>query len=49
MLNLPDVLTGEELAFVREELDEASFTDGKLTAHGLARDAKNNQQLERKG
>ncbi len=47
MLNLPDVLTGEELAFVREELQAAAFVDGKLTATGLAQEAKNNQQLER--
>lgn len=47
MIVLPNVLTSEELTYVREELDAATFEDGKLTAHGAARDAKNNEQIKR--
>ena len=49
MLNLSNVLTGEELAYVRDELQASNFVDGKLTATGAAKDAKNNEQLEREG
>ncbi len=48
MLVLPQVLTAEELSFVREELVSAEFTDGKRTATGGAADVKNNQQIHRK-
>ncbi|RYD21989.1 MAG: Fe2+-dependent dioxygenase [Verrucomicrobiaceae bacterium] len=47
MIVLPDVLTPEELAYVREELQTASFEDGKLTAHGSAKNVKNNLQIQR--
>lgn len=47
MIVLPNVLTAEELAYVREELSLAAFEDGKLTAHGGARAVKNNLQIKR--
>jgi PKHD-type hydroxylase len=47
MILLPDVLTAEELAFVREEIADASFEDGKRTASGSAQAVKNNEQLAR--
>jgi PKHD-type hydroxylase len=47
MLVLPEVLTPEELAYIREELQNATFEDGKLTAHGSARGVKNNLQIQR--
>lgn len=47
MIVLPDVLTAEELAYVREELQTASFEDGKLTAQGSAKGVKNNLQIQR--
>jgi len=47
MIVLPDVLTAEELAYVREELQTAGFEDGKLTAHGSAKGVKNNLQIQR--
>lgn len=47
MILIPDVLTAEELSYVQDELQKASFEDGKLTANGSAKDVKNNQQLQR--
>jgi PKHD-type hydroxylase len=47
MILLPDVLTPEELAFVQREVAAANFEDGKLTAHGMAKEVKHNQQLQR--
>jgi PKHD-type hydroxylase len=49
VLALPEVLTDEELIYVREALKAADFVDGKLTAQGLAKDAKKNEQLKRDG
>ncbi|MCP5537459.1 MAG: Fe2+-dependent dioxygenase [Akkermansiaceae bacterium] len=49
MIVLPDVLTAEEVAAIRDALAIATFEDGKLTAFGPAREAKNNPQLEREG
>ena len=47
MIVLPQILTEEVLDYVTEELARASFEDGKLTAQGSAKDAKNNLQLQR--
>lgn len=47
MIVLPDVLTSEELAYIRETLEDAAFEDGRLTAHGSARNVKNNLQIQR--
>lgn len=44
---LPNVLTPEELDFCHEILINSSFEEGKLTAQGAARQAKNNEQLQR--
>ena len=47
MIVLPNVLTPEELDFCHEILINSSFEEGKLTAQGAARQAKNNEQLQR--
>ena len=47
MIILQDVLTAEELAYVRVELSAAQFEDGRLTAHGAAREVKHNLQIKR--
>lgn len=47
MLHVPEILTAEELSFVRAEIDSAEFVEGKLTAKGAAKNVKNNQQLSR--
>lgn len=38
------LIDGEELAGIRHELTQLQYVDGKATAKGLAREAKNNQQ-----
>lgn len=46
MIVIPDVLLEEEAAAVHAHLQKLSFVDGKLTARGIARDVKNNLQLD---
>ena len=46
---LEGVLSGDELALIRQVLELAAFEDGKLTASGLAAAAKQNLQLKREG
>jgi PKHD-type hydroxylase len=43
---IQNVIDAETLASIREVLRDARFEDGKLTATGMARDVKNNQQLD---
>ena len=45
MLEIPDLLTPEQLRQCRAALDGASWQDGRLTAGHLAVEAKDNQQL----
>lgn len=44
---IPDVLNPDELQSLRENLSQAEFADGKLTAGWHAKLVKNNQQLKR--
>src|ERR671912_72210 len=44
MLLIADVLSAEDLARVRQGLDEAPFADGRRTAGGAARQGKANRQ-----
>jgi PKHD-type hydroxylase len=43
------ILERSELQQIVSSLSHQTFVDGRLTAHGLAREVKNNLQLERKG
>ncbi len=45
LLQIPDVLTGEQVARFRKELDAAEWVDGKVTAGPQSAKAKNNLQL----
>ncbi len=45
MLQIPNVLTPEQVQQCRQALDQADWTDGRATAGHLAQKAKNNQQL----
>ena len=45
ILCVPDVLTPEELTFIRAELEGASFADGASTAGWSAREVKKNLQV----
>lgn len=45
LLQIPDILTAEELAEVRRLLADADWVDGKVTAGTQAATVKNNQQL----
>lgn len=45
LLKLPDVLTAEELAHIRNLLKQGHWTDGRSTAGTQAALVKNNQQL----
>ena len=49
MLQIPDVLTPDEVAHCRAILDAASWTDGNVTSGFQAAMAKNNQQLPQDG
>lgn len=42
---ISNVLSSDEVLAAREELEHASFQDGKATAQGHAKQIKNNQQL----
>lgn len=44
---IPDLVTAEELAVIREKLAPAEFADGKATAGWHARLVKDNEQLPR--
>ncbi len=46
LVALPEVLGRDTAAEIAAALAGAPFGDGKATAHGAARDAKNNQQLD---
>ena len=43
---IPDVLTPEELAVVRDYISRAEFVDGKLSAGSEAVDVKNNLEMQ---
>ncbi|MBR7889759.1 Fe2+-dependent dioxygenase [Marinomonas sp. A79] len=45
LLHLKQVFTPEQVKSIREHLDTARWTDGKLTAGNASRDQKTNQQL----
>jgi PKHD-type hydroxylase len=45
LLQIPNVLSGEELMYAKKLLAEASWVDGKVTAGTQAAVVKNNQQL----
>jgi PKHD-type hydroxylase len=45
LLQIPDVLTGEQVARFRKELDAAEWVDGKVTAGPQSAKAKDNLQL----
>src|SRR5687767_1868488 len=45
LLQIPDVLTAEQVAHARQVLDKAEWVDGRLTAGHQAARAKDNQQL----
>lgn len=46
LLEIPEVLTEQELAYVREVLDKASFVDGKLSAGMVASRVKRNEEVD---
>jgi PKHD-type hydroxylase len=48
LLQIPDVLTAEQVADCRKILDEAEWVDGKVTAGFQSARAKNNLQLPEK-
>lgn len=48
LLCVPDVLKGNDLQTVRDGLSVITFVDGKETAHGLAKQVKNNLQASTK-
>jgi PKHD-type hydroxylase len=45
LLNVPDVLTAEQVAQARQILDEAQWVDGRVTAGHQSARAKDNMQL----
>jgi len=45
ILTLPDLVTPDELALIRQRVATVQFTDGKATAGELLHKAKNNQQI----
>lgn len=46
LIEIPQVLEADSLAFIRRELQQAYWQDGRGSAGYLARGVKNNQQLE---
>lgn len=48
LLFIPDILKGSDLQAVRDGLALVEFVDGKETAHGLAKEVKNNLQASTK-
>lgn len=45
MLHIPDVLTASEVAFIRQELAQAEWVDGKATVGEQGAKVKHNRQL----
>ena len=45
LINIPDVLTAEQVAEGRKLLDSAEWVDGKVTAGHQSARAKNNAQV----
>lgn len=45
LLQVPDVLTAEQVARFRRDLDQAQWVDGKVTAGPQSGKAKHNRQL----
>ena len=45
LLQIPDVLSGDQLARARRRLDDAEWVDGRVTAGHQSARAKNNMQL----
>lgn len=45
LLQIPDVLTAEQVAGLRQELDQAEWVDGKVTAGHQSARAKDNMQI----
>lgn len=49
LLHLPDLLTSDEVAHAQHLLNEAPWTDGRKGTGELARQVKNNEQLDHEG
>jgi PKHD-type hydroxylase len=49
LLHLPDLLTSDEVAHAQHLLKEAPWTDGRKGTGELARQVKNNEQLDHEG
>lgn len=45
LIRIPDVLTPEQVAHARKQLDEADWTDGRVTAGHQSAKAKDNMQI----
>jgi PKHD-type hydroxylase len=45
LLQIPDVLSAEQVAHARRRLDEAEWVDGRVTAGHQSKQVKDNQQL----
>ena len=45
LICIPQVLSAEQVAFCRKVMDEAEWTDGKVTAGAQSGSVKNNLQL----
>ena len=45
MLHIPDVLTGEQVASMRQRLAEADWVDGRATVGTQGAQVKQNRQL----
>lgn len=45
LLQIPNVLTAEQIAYCRQKLDAADWMDGRITAGHQSARVKNNQQL----
>lgn len=45
LIQIPEVLTKEQVAYARKVLDEAEWVDGKVTAGHQSAEVKNNMQL----
>ena len=47
LIQIPNVLSAEQVAHARRLLDEAEWVDGKVTAGHQSARAKNNMQIAR--
>ena len=45
IITLPDLITPDELAYIKQKISTTPFTDGRATAGELLHNAKNNQQI----